>query len=298
MDRDTHVTSEQPQDRGRYRAHIRMGMTLAVLSVLAVATVLGSRALSAATGPNMRVQPSTTVQLYYQPQPFGFTVQAQNFSGTGLTPVLGYQDRLEWDAKKIQWMSGPRVGPGTPTPVPVVSCTQLIAVPTATLEPHITPTITPTFTPTPGEGTPTWTPTGHTATPTATPSGAIVVGCATLGQTPPTPHPSGTLGTFMFQPLHDDAPYTASLMLKNVKYTAFLGTPIPGTSNSGIASFIVCPDVNGDGVVTVSDVTMTIAAFGSTEGDPNWVPAADFDGSGTITVGNVTTVVAGFGFVC
>ncbi len=43
------------------------------------------------------------------------------------------------------------------------------------------------------------------------------------------------------------------------------------------------PDINGDGTVSEADFEVLQSAFGSTDGDANFVAAADLNGDGLIT---------------
>lgn len=54
-------------------------------------------------------------------------------------------------------------------------------------------------------------------------------------------------------------------------------------------------DVNGDGLVDVSDIAMTSAAFGSYLCGPRWNPSVDIDGDGIIDVMDLAIVAKNFG---
>jgi hypothetical protein len=60
-----------------------------------------------------------------------------------------------------------------------------------------------------------------------------------------------------------------------------------------------CPgDVNGDGIVDLTDLTALLGAFGSASGGPGYNPSADFDGSGAIDLVDLTTLLSAFGTHC
>jgi hypothetical protein len=222
------------------------GMALGAASI-----VLGARALRADTAPSVAVNPATVTGLYYRPTPITITINASGLSGAGLTPVGGYQYGLQWDPAVLQWLSGPDVGPGTPTPQPVLpGSSEMVSTwttPTATPSGFVPPdTLTPTNTP--GAGTPTSSP-----TLTPTPSGYIQVACATFPGAP-TPVASGVLGTFTFQPLATAQASSALNLLKVILVNSAgeLVTPGPAVS-SGVVNLLAClsvynpPQTNTDG---------------------------------------------------
>jgi len=68
-----------------------------------------------------------------------------------------------------------------------------------------------------------------------------------------------------------------------------------------------CPDVNGDGAVSVGDIMKVVQAFGTVvidDGNGNSLPGPgyfllyDVDGGGAVSVGDIFQVVAGFGQPC
>jgi parallel beta-helix repeat protein len=54
-------------------------------------------------------------------------------------------------------------------------------------------------------------------------------------------------------------------------------------------------DVNGDGTVDISDVSIAAAAFGSHPGMPNWNPAADVNGDGVVDIMDIALIASNFG---
>lgn len=60
-----------------------------------------------------------------------------------------------------------------------------------------------------------------------------------------------------------------------------------------------CPgDVNGDGIRDLADLTLLLAAFGTSTGDPGFNAAADIDGDGTIALGDLSSLLSTFGIAC
>ena len=277
---------------------------LTVGAILAAAFVyagiVGVRWIQATVQPGATVSPSITTQLWYRPTPFLVTVSLSHLSGPGQTPVSGYQYGLQWDPTVLKWLSGPAVGPGTPTPPPILPCGQQIVTwgtPTATPTDFV-PTYTPTATNTPAAGTPTNTPTKTpTASMTPTPGGYIQVGCATISNA--TPLPNGVVGTYKFLPIATAAA-TSPLNLINVVLVDHNGnkvTPGPAIS-SGQANFPGCYDVNGDGSVDIVDLSLAASVFLSIQGDPNYVPEYDVNGDGSIDIVDLSLLASEFLFLC
>lgn len=63
------------------------------------------------------------------------------------------------------------------------------------------------------------------------------------------------------------------------------GTPAGGTPG----------DVNGDGVVDLSDLTLLLSSFGQCNGDAGYLAAADFDGTGCVELGDLTILLGNYG---
>jgi hypothetical protein len=287
--------------RWRPRAVWPLGVLLVVLA--AVYAALGVHALSASTPVRVFVHPSSVGQMYYKPTPVVVTVRAEGLSGSGHTPVAAIQYQLNWDPNKLRWLEGPKVGPGTPTPVPVLpSCANPL------ISTNVTATATPvgfvgTNTPTP---TATHTPSDPTQTPepptiTPTPAGYILVACFEIAGTvdPPTPYPSGVLGTFKFEPLVTQ-PDTAQLPLSNVKLLDKQATPVAPTAvvSGGQIRFVDCYDVNGDNVINIQDVSLVAARFGMNSSHPDWNPVYDVNNDGVINIQDISLVASAFGLTC
>jgi hypothetical protein len=54
-------------------------------------------------------------------------------------------------------------------------------------------------------------------------------------------------------------------------------------------------DVNGDGVVDMTDIALVAAAFGSNPASPNWNPYADINHDGVVDILDVALVASNFG---
>lgn len=60
-----------------------------------------------------------------------------------------------------------------------------------------------------------------------------------------------------------------------------------------------CPwDLNGDGLINLSDLAILLAAFGTIPGDPFYNPAADIDGNNRIDLADLAALLARFGTSC
>jgi hypothetical protein len=295
----------RPQDASRDDARsgypfVRLAIIIGSLVALAVGSMFGLRSLSAADTASISVNPQSNVQLWYKPTPITVTIDSANFSGAGLTPVSGYQYGLVWNPQVLQWVSGPNVGPGTPTPAPILPCgQQVITWGTATATPpDFVPTYTPTATSTPGAGTPTDTPTiTSTPTMTPTPGGFIFVGCATISNA--TPVPNGVIGTYKFLPIATGAA-SSSLNLINVKVVDHSGTqltPVP-VVNNGSVLLANCNDVNSDGFVNIIDLSLVAGHFLTSVGHPGYVAAYDVNSDGQINIIDLSLVSAAFLLSC
>jgi hypothetical protein len=54
-------------------------------------------------------------------------------------------------------------------------------------------------------------------------------------------------------------------------------------------------DINGDGIVNITDVVIVALAFGSKPGDPNWNSYADLNQDGFVNIVDIVTVAMYFG---
>jgi len=67
----------------------------------------------------------------------------------------------------------------------------------------------------------------------------------------------------------------------------------------GIVKIKILGDVNGDGIVDISDVTLIASIYDSKEGDPNWNPEADVAPPyGLIDIADIVTVASHYGQSC
>lgn len=57
-------------------------------------------------------------------------------------------------------------------------------------------------------------------------------------------------------------------------------------------------DINGDGVIGFTDLSIVVAAYGSTVGTPNYNPDADFDYDGDVDVVDLAIILAVYGESC
>lgn len=76
----------------------------------------------------------------------------------------------------------------------------------------------------------------------------------------------------------------------------YLGAGVACGPNSCSAPCV--GDVNGDGVVDLSDLTALLSAFGSATGDLAYNAAADFDNNGLVDLSDLTTLLSAFGTPC
>lgn len=72
--------------------------------------------------------------------------------------------------------------------------------------------------------------------------------------------------------------------------------PIPHNTVDGYVEQRWIPeDINGDGSVDISDITIAAIAFGSRPGDPNWNPIADVCQDGIIDIFDLVTIAIHYG---
>jgi hypothetical protein len=79
-------------------------------------------------------------------------------------------------------------------------------------------------------------------------------------------------------------------------------TTDPGLTSFGVSLESLNPpctgDLDGDGVVSLPDLTMLLSAFGSCLGDPNYNSAADLNGDGCVDLSDLTSFLSAFGSTC
>jgi hypothetical protein len=54
-------------------------------------------------------------------------------------------------------------------------------------------------------------------------------------------------------------------------------------------------DLNGDGIVNISDITLVVSHYGQSTGDSGWDVRADADGDGHVTINDITIVTSHYG---
>ena len=64
---------------------------------------------------------------------------------------------------------------------------------------------------------------------------------------------------------------------------------------SGLTVPLLAGDLNGDNAVTLSDLAMLRAAYGSTPTSTNWNPNADLNGDGAVTLSDLAILRANYG---
>jgi hypothetical protein len=57
-------------------------------------------------------------------------------------------------------------------------------------------------------------------------------------------------------------------------------------------------DIDGDGIVGLSDLAALLASYGTVEGEAGYNPAADIDQSGTIDLADLAALLAAYGAEC
>lgn len=114
------------------------------------------------------------------------------------------------------------------------------------------------------------------------------------GSTPPTTpptYPASEEGTFDIT--FKIWPYGGTLGTYQV-YVNSLYEMWPVTNTTTFEAVLIA-DIDGDGFVTIADVSVAAIAFGSYPGHPNWNPLVDMDGDLWITIADVSIVTINFG---
>jgi hypothetical protein len=94
---------------------------------------------------------------------------------------------------------------------------------------------------------------------------------------------------------------TAGFAKGNYTISAY-AWPVPGETDTAdnrkedgwVVISIYC-DVNGDGIVDISDILDTALAFGATPGEPRWNPNCDLDDNGIIDISDILETALHFG---
>lgn len=89
----------------------------------------------------------------------------------------------------------------------------------------------------------------------------------------------------------------STLHLYDVGLVNSTAQPLPFTTADGSFTNVhaILGDLNGDGIVDVSDAILAAKAFGSHSGDPNWNPEADLNGDGTVDIFDIIMLARNFG---
>lgn len=88
-------------------------------------------------------------------------------------------------------------------------------------------------------------------------------------------------------------------------WTIEVEAPLVGDNNQtdntftdGTVKIAMLGDINGDGVISITDVVITALAFGSRPGDPNWNPDADLRPDNIIDIIDFVIIGVNFGKTC
>ena len=127
-----------------------------------------------------------------------------------------------------------------------------------------------------------------------------IVFCSTLGATPLGPQGSGLLATLTLEPGSEfgGAGLVNRSLLFNTTEAVGEELIIPVTVRSSSLTVARCGDHSGNGTVTVSDIGLAVAHFGTAQGLPNWDAIYDLNENGSITVSDIGLVVVQFGTIC
>ncbi len=69
--------------------------------------------------------------------------------------------------------------------------------------------------------------------------------------------------------------------------------------NFTIGNPVGCPgDLDGNGVIDLTDLSGMLTAFGTCSGDPGYNPDADLDASGCIDLADLSALLTVFGTTC
>jgi len=109
------------------------------------------------------------------------------------------------------------------------------------------------------------------------------------------PEGSGTLAEFTF---NATAAGTCALELFDTKLGNTEAEPISHTKVGGfvtVTEVTVSPDVNGDGIVDISDIVLAGQSLGSYPGHPRWNPIADLNLDSLVDIFDLVLIARSFG---
>lgn len=141
--------------------------------------------------------------------------------------------------------------------------------------------------------------------------GSISFGCITLGSTPLGANGTGVLARVHLEaiangvssltlsnPIVADITGTSEVPLALQHGVVYVGpTPVPTntptrTPTPTAAPAVSCADLNGDHLVRISDITIVVARYGTTD------PAADLDHNGLVLIPDILIAVYQYGQSC
>lgn len=128
------------------------------------------------------------------------------------------------------------------------------------------------------------------------------VGCYTPGTQPFGPRNAGNhlLGSFTLAP--GSVPGTSVITNQSfILNTTADATEITATKRSMSVIIVECGDFNGDGIVSVTDIGLTVQHYGTGGGpppSPNWDERYDMNSDNSVSVGDIGLVVVQFGLQC
>ncbi len=118
---------------------------------------------------------------------------------------------------------------------------------------------------------------------------------------------SGSSRAFVYDEAHgirdlntvSDAPSTFTMItavrVNSAGWIAGYGYGGGGMYKGYVLRPIVAGDIDRDGDVDLSDLTLLLSSFGACSGDANFAAAADFDGSGCVELADLAVLLANFG---
>jgi hypothetical protein len=105
------------------------------------------------------------------------------------------------------------------------------------------------------------------------------------------------LATFTFTVLAHgyNATATSAINVTSVVMQDTHSQPIAFSVVGATARTTIPGDMNGDGKVSLSDLTILARAYGSTVGSPKWNPYADLNGDGKVSLSDLTILARHYG---